>query len=424
MDIIVGLACLGVGAGFLVLVGLFVVKQFLYIARPNEVLVIAGRGKALEGQKGGYTAVFHGRVWQKPFLEQIDTMDLRCMPVEVQVVNAYSKGGIPLKVHAVANVKVTSHPRQVMNAVERFLGRDNSEIRRVAKETLEGHLRGVVAQLTPEEVNEDRLRFADELVDEAEKDFSKLGLQLDTLKIQNVSDETRYLDSIGRKQIATVIRDAEIAESNARAEAQRVEADANQRGRVADETAETNIVKQANAVRRFKGEQEARAKSEEERMVQIVVQAQAEAEVELQEIRQKLEKQRLMADVILPAKAKREAEALLARGAAAAIEEDGRALAEVLELMTRAWLSAGPDAKDIFLIQQLENVLTRVVERVNKVDVGEVVLLDGGTGQALPAYVASYPAMVKKVLEELRESTGIDVAGILSGINEQKEVLR
>jgi len=415
--------CLGTGGGITLLAALLLAKQFLYVARPNEVLVVAGRQGAKQlsdGSRGAYQAVFHGRVWRKPFLEKVDRMDLQNIPIEVQVINAYSKGGIPLKVHAVANVKVTNDPKQILNAIERFLGRDPGEIRRVGKETLEGHLRGVLARLTPEEVNEDRLKFADELMHEANEDFKKLGLHLDTLKVQNVADDTEYLDSIGRKQIAMVVRDAEIAESNARAEAERVEANSNQKGQVAKQNAETAIVRKANALRQYKGEMEARARSEEERMHQMVLQARAEAEVELQDIRQKLEKTRLIANQVLPADAERQAAGLRARGQAAEIEENGRALAEVLEMMTAAWLEAGPDAKDIFLLQQLETVLSTVVDRINNVEVGEVVLLDNGDGTALPSYVSSYPAMVKQVLAELRESTGVDVTGILSGLNANK----
>jgi len=85
----------------------------------------------------------------------------------------------------------------------------------------------------------------------------------------------------------------------------------------------------------------------------------------------------------------------------------------VLQLMTKAWLKAGDDAKDIFLIQNLEQVLTTVVERVNAVEIDEVTLLDDGSGSSLAAYAAGYPAMVSSVLKELHESTGVDVIGIL-----------
>ncbi|MCK6504548.1 flotillin family protein [Myxococcota bacterium] len=408
-------AGLGLGMGVLVLAG--IARQFLRIGRPNEVLIFSGRQRQLaDGSSVGYREVMGGGwSFMVPVLEKADRMDLTAIPIEIAIHNAYSKGGIPLTVHAVANVKVSSDPRRVKNAIERFMGRDPSEIKRVAKETLEGHLRGVLATLTPEEVNEDRLKFAGALVNEADEDFVKLGLQLDTLKIQNVSDEVKYLDSIGRQRIAEVIRDAEMAESNALAEAQEVEADARQRGEVALQNAQTEIVQLQNELRELRGKLDADAKAAEERTSAAARQATAEAERELQEIRGRLEALRLQADVVLPAEAERQAQALRARGAAASIEENGRAMATVLQMMTEAWLSAGPDAKDIFLIQQLETVLQTVVQRVNDIDINEVVLLDNGDGQALARHVAGFPAIVRQVLDEMKTTTGIDVAGTLAG---------
>ena len=106
--------------------------------------------------------------------------------------------------------------------------------------------------------------------------------------------------------------------------------------------------------------------------------------------------------------------ALKAQGDAAYTEEAGRAQAAVLQLMTDAWKKAGSDARDIFLIQNLEQVLKTVVERVSSLEVDSVTLLDSGDGEALPNYVSSYPAMVTSVLEELKTSTGVDVVGILT----------
>ena len=122
-----------------------------------------------------------------------------------------------------------------------------------------------------------------------------------------------------------------------------------------------------------------------------------------------------MADVVLPAEADKKAAEMKSRSEAAVIAADGQAMAAVLEMMTEAWIKAGDDAKDIFLIQQLEEVLRTVVARVHGIELGEVTLLDSGDGQALPRHVASFPAMVRQVLDELRTSTGVDVTGILSG---------
>jgi flotillin len=409
------------GVGLLFILAIF--KQFLFIGKPNEVLVFSGRSRTLaDGSSVGYREVLGGGwTWRWPIIEKVDRMPLTTIPIEINTTNAYSAGGIPLNVHAVANIKVSSNPGRVKNAIERFMGRDPQEIQRVGKEILEGHLRGVLARLTPEEVNEDRLKFAQELTAEAEEDFVKLGLDLDVLKIQNVSDDVNYLDSIGRTGIAQVIRDAEIAESNAKSEAQQAEAAATEDGDVATQDSERSIVQKSNQLRELRGSLEADVQAELKRAERAAAEARASAEVELQELRQTVEQLRLQADVVLPAEARRQAAIFEAQGNASYTEEEGKAQAAVLQLMTNAWLSAGDDAKDIFLIQQLEQVLKTVVDRVNDVSIDEVTLLDGGDGTALPRHVASFPAVVRQVLEELHSSTGVDVPGILAGAIEDKE---
>ncbi len=423
LGVLFGALCFGaaLGGGFLFLV--ILAKQFLLVGRPNEVLIFSGSERQLEGGGSvGYLPLVSGGFrFRRPFIERVDVMELNTIPIDVQVANAYSKGGIPLKVHAVANVKISDKPRLLRNAIERFLGRDPAEIRRVAKETLEGHLRGVLAQLTPEEVNEDRLKFAAALLDEAEEDFHKLGLDLDTLKIQNVSDDVKYLDSIGRGRIAEVVRDAEVAESNAMAEAKRAEAAARQKSDVTMQTAQTIIVQKENELRQLKAELEATARAEEERAAAAAAQARAEAEAELQDIRKQLEQLRLQADVVLPARAEQEAQALRAAGEAATIEENGRAMAEVLQMMTDTWLKAGKDAKDIFLLQQIEQVMATVVARVNKVHLGQVTIVDDN-GDAIARHVAGYPAVVREVLAELARTTGVDIPNIVSGAARGGEV--
>ena len=375
-----------------------------------------GQGTTAAGKTVGYKTLIGGsRAVCIPIIQRVERMPLITLPIDIRVTNAYSNGGIPLDVHAVANIKVSSNPEIIGNAIERFLGQDPKEIQRVGKETLEGHLRGVLATLTPEEVNEDRLKFATALMEEADSDFDKLGLHLDTLKIQNVTDSTNYLESIGRRRIAEVIRDAEIAESTAKAESKEAESQYKQEAKVAMETAQTRIVEAENKLRELQANLDAEVESAKEEALAAARKAKAEAESELQAIRRQLEQIRLQADEVLPAEAERTAREMSARGKAAYLEESGRAKAKVLQMMTDAWLNAGDDAKDIFLIQQLEEILQTVVERVKGSKVKEVILLDGGDGSALPTYISSYPAAIRQVLEEIKASTGVDVTGILSG---------
>ena len=196
----------GILAGFILLI---VMVRLMYICQPNEVLIFSGaRRRMADGRVLGYQIIKGGRRVRRPLIEVVDRMDLTNMPIELAVTGAYSKGGIPLNVHGIANVKIAGEQPMLDNAIERFLGIDRRHIMSVAKETLEGNLRGVLATLTPEEVNADKIKFAQSLLNEAEDDLRHIGLELDTLKIQDVSDEVKYLDSIGRKQSAEVLKKA------------------------------------------------------------------------------------------------------------------------------------------------------------------------------------------------------------------------
>lgn len=411
---VLGYAFMGAIAAGVVLLFIMMLTRFLYICRPSEILIFSGRKHRLaDGTEVGSRVIFGGRAWRIPLIESVQRMKMLSMPIDVQVQGAYTKVGIPLKVRAIAVIKLSSDPSVVMNAVERFLGRGTQDIQQVAKETLEGNLRGVLATLTPEEVNEDRLKFADSLAGEVEQDLSKLGLHLDVLKIQHVTDDANYLASIGREKIAQVIRDAEIAESNALNEAAKEAAAAEMRAKVSEADAEKAIVQKKNELRRVVAELEGEAKSIEMRAEQAGLAAQATAEQALQAVRRDLEALRLQAEVVVPSDVKREAATLDAAGAAAKVAEDGRASALSLKLVADAWKAAGPSAPDMFLINRLEEITKIVVESVGQIQLGPVQLIDNGDGQTFPRFAAAYPQAVAMVLRSLAETTGVDVTALL-----------
>jgi flotillin len=270
----------GVTALFILLVALNLISRWMIrICRPNEMLVVTG-SRSNQGQQGmkGYRVVANGGwTFVKPILETARRMDVTLLPVLVEVKNAYSKGGTPLNIQAIANVKVSSEPEVRNNAIERFLGRNPEEIVQVARENLEGNLRSVLAQLTPEQVNEDRLRFAERIAEDVGDDLRRLGLQLDTFKIQSVSDDVDYLNSISRRRVAQIVRDAEIAESEAIGEAERKEAEMEEVAEVVRTEADTVVLEKDNAVRTKVAQMEKEARSEEERTTAAELEARAKA---------------------------------------------------------------------------------------------------------------------------------------------------
>lgn len=396
---------------FGVIVFLWFMNTFLQICKPNEILILSGRKRRnKEGQELGYRVIFGGRTMCIPILETVKTMDLRTMPVRVEIKNAYSKGGTPLNIQAIANVKISNDRQIVGNAIERFLERDRSEISRVAKETLEGNLRGVVGTLTPEQLNEDRLQFAESIAEDVSRDLSKLGLQLDTLKIQSVSDDVDYLNSIGRRQIALIVRDAEIAESNAMAEAEQTEADCRRQAEVAKTQAQTIVLQKGNELRKIKAELEQQARSEEERTTAAGEEARAKAEQLLQTVRAELERLRLESDEVLPADAQRQAQELRARGEAASLTENALAAATVTDLLNQVWQETGSDASELFNLQQIEMILREAAKVPNRVKLQKINVIDSGDGKSVAGVVNIYPEIFRQFLETVEHILGVKLS--------------
>jgi flotillin len=387
------------------------VRSLIIICPPNRVAVISGRNRQLsDGRTVGYRAIRGGRTLRVPLLERVSWMELNTIPIEVGVSNAYSRGAIPLNVQGIANVKVSSVEGLLQNSVERFLDVPQQDIAAIAKETLEANLRGVLATLTPEEVNEDRLKFAQTLIDEADDDIKTLGLELDVLKIQNVTDEVGYLSSVGRRQTAEVLKEARVAEASRKAEAEESEALSRQRAEIATAQADLMIVEQQNALRVRQAELEALAGAAEAEAKVAGVKARVVAEQALETERVKLETRRLEADVVAPARADLEAKQLSARADAAKIIEAGNAQTEVFRRLVEQYHAAGPDAQRVFVLRMLPELIDKIVSTVGAVDIDKVSIIDsGGQGSGIPGFMGQLPATVIGLTEQIENATGVDL---------------
>lgn len=402
------------GILLLLMLVMYIVTRWLYICAPSEILVFSGKKHTLQdGTVVGFKVIQGGRAYRIPLLETVSRMDVRLFGVEVGVTNAFSKGGIPLAVHAIANVKISTDPHHVRQAVERFLGMDPRQIYEVARQTLEGVLREVMSELTPEEVNQDRLKFAETLVKNAKDDFDKLGLELDVLKVQHVSDDQKYLVNLGRAQIATMLRDAQNAESAAEQKVAEEQAKARQRAESAQQQAESLVLQKRNGFRAEIGKLEGEAKSIENEAKVAAETARATAEQELQRMRADLAKLTLQVDTVLPAEAAAQAQAARARGDAAPTTENGQAAAKALELLAGEWAAAGALGREVYVLQQLDSIVAAAVRRVESTEVGQLEVVDGGDAGSYTAMLSAFPVGVARVLEETCRAVGVDVRALI-----------
>ncbi len=394
----------------LIVVGM-IISRIIYICPPNEVLIFSGGHRRMPGVDGrtvGYRVVQGGRGIRIPLIEVVDRMALTNMIIELRVQGAYSRGGIPLNVQGVANVKVSSKSELLANAIERFLGYTREQIIAVARETLEGNLRGVLSTLTPEEVNNDREKFATELVHEADHDLARLGLELDTLKIQHVSDDKGYLDSIGRRQTAELIKRSRIAEAENHALSQQNAAENLMNQEIAKVEAEIATVR-AEGQRRIVEAQTRKGAliAESQGQVQALL-AKANAEVEVQKARLAQVRFQLVADKVKPAEARKSQMIAQARGAASKIVEEGKATASAIRSLGETWAKAGDSARQIFVAQKLQSLVATMMKTVGDMPVDKVTVID----RDLAANGSNFAVKAAVTAEQLKQMLGVDLAAI------------
>ncbi len=405
MDLLIaGLVAIVFGLVFL---SYLVVKHLTEVCEPSEVLVFSGG-------KGRYELLRSGRKVRNPIWHRVDRMDVTNMVIDLNVTNAYSKGGIPLNVRAVANVKIGTREGYIENAVERFLGMRRSEIQKVAQETLEGNLRGVLATMTPEQVNDDRITFAKNLSTEAEDDLKSLGLVMDTLNVQSVQDNQGYLDSIGRQQSAELLMRSRMAEALNRAEASEEDAENQEKRALAKVEAQMKIARAEAQRRVIDAQTRAEAMVAEERGQVGALVAKARANVEVQQARLEQVKRQLEADVIEPAQAEKSELEAEAKAKAAQFIEEGKANVIALRELIDTWNSAEESARPVFLMQQFDTILDTMMSTIQDIDIGKVTVIDSDVDRidrqgALPLKAASGS-------EQIKETLGMDIPKMLQGL--------
>jgi flotillin len=400
----------------LVVVGIFafailaIVRNILYVCEPSEVLVFSGRTRQRsDGKEVGYRYVKGGRAYRVPLIETVDRMDLTNMIIDLQVKGAYSRNGIPLTVHGVANIKVPGEEPLIHNALERFLGKSRAEIMDIGRETLEGNLRGVLAALTPEQVNQDKEAFAARLTEEAEHDLSHLGLVLDTLKIQNVTDEAGYLDAIGRMASADIRKHAVVAEANAKADAAQQKWRNTMEAEVQKLDTQVKVATAENSRRVAEARSKRGAVIAEQKAEVVALIAQTQAEIQMQDARLEQVKLRLDADVIQPAEAARQQAVQQAKADAAKIIEQGNATATVLKNLAATYRGSGTSARDVLLMQKLVPMLQRITESMGSVKIDRLTVIGKTTG----ANGGNLAGQLVTTSEQIKAATGIDVPQII-----------
>ncbi|MFH2034955.1 MAG: SPFH domain-containing protein [Candidatus Zixiibacteriota bacterium] len=173
-----------------------------------------------------------GRI-RKPIIEAVQFLDLTEISLpQIFVKNMPNIDGVLVTVEAVANIRFKDDAHSLLAAGARFLGMSHEQVQIVARETLESNLRGVVGTLTVDQLIKDRDAFRQKVLGEAGEDLARLGMQIDVFNPQSITDEQGYIEALGKKRTAEVKRDASIGEAQALSEAKKKATDAEREAEV------------------------------------------------------------------------------------------------------------------------------------------------------------------------------------------------
>lgn len=468
------------GAGFAIFGLLFVLLTlaFVYSTRykkvgPNEVLVISGRKREMinpvtgQTETVGFRIIKGGGTFIWPVIERVDDLSLEIMTIDVVTPKVYTLQGVPVTVDGVAQVKVRGDDVSIFTAAEQFLSQSQDEIRQVALQTLEGHLRAILGTLTVEEIYKDRDVFAQQVQEVAAGDLANMGLGIISFTIKDIRDDEGYLDALGKARTAEVKRDAVIGEALAERDAKIRSAEARQEAREAEYTADTKIAEAEKKFQVQKARYDAevnreRAESElayplqqaitnqkiKAEEVQIeVVDKQKQIEVQQQEALRK--ERELEATVRKPAeaeqyrietlaKAKRfqteteaegesaalrrigegEADAAKARGLAQAevIRQQGLAEAEAKAKKAEAWAMYNQAAIIEQLLAGLPELANAVAQPLSKTDRIVVIGGDGAGGAGTSRVTRDVTEIIAQVPAAVEALTGLDIIGTIQDL--------
>ena len=187
---------------------------------PNEVLIVSGRKHRYADPDGtvvsrGFRIVKGGGAFIYPVVEKVDILSLELLTIDVQTPEVYTSKGVAVKVDGVAQIKVKGDDISIATAAEQFLSKGVEDIKNIAMQTLEGHLRASLGTMTVEEIYQNRDAFASKVQEVAAGDMANMGLGIVSFTIRDIRDTQGYLDALGKPRIAQVKRDAQIAQAEA-----------------------------------------------------------------------------------------------------------------------------------------------------------------------------------------------------------------
>ena len=443
MDQIITLVLICVVAVILFSLVLFLIKRYKKCP-SDKVMVIYGKvGNNKDGSTRSAKCIHGGAAFIWPVIQAYEFLDLTPMSISVDLENALSRQNIRINVPSRFTVGISTEPGVMQNAAERLLGLRLQEIQELAKDIIFGQLRLVIATMDIEEINTDRDKFLEAVSRNVEGELKKIGLRLINVNVTDISDESGYIDALGKEAAAKAINDAKknvaerdrdgsIGEANAHRD-QRIQVAQADSAAIQGENSAKVEVAMSNAQRREKEAEATRIATAAEKIAaaQALEEAYA-AEQKAEAARAAREKATQEADVIVKTEIDKRRKELEAEAEAEQIRRKAQGEADAIRVKMEAEAAgsqallvkqaeglreivsaAGGDADEavrLMLADKMEQLMRIQVDAIKNVKIDKVTVWDSGQGQDGKTSTAGYISGLMKSIPPM--SVMFDMAGM------------
>lgn len=422
----------------------------------DKVMVIYGRvGKNSDGSTRSAKCIHGGAAFIVPVVQAYEFLDLTPLSISVDLKSALSRQNIRVDVPSRFTVGISTEPSIMQNAAERLLGLQLAEIQELAKDIIFGQLRLIIATMDIEELNTDRDKFLEAVSRNVEVELKKIGLRLINVNMTDISDESGYIEALGKEAAAKAINDAKksvaekerdgsIGQANAKMDERINVSKADAEAIQGENLAKTEIAMSNASLREKQAEALRIATAAEKIQAAKALEEAYAAEKEAEEARSAREKATLEADVIVQTeiqkrqieleaeaeaerirrKAQGEADAIYARMAA-----EARGMEEILRKQAAGFAeivkSANGDAEaalKLLIADKLEDLMRIQVDAIKNIKIDKVTVWDnGGSGDGKTSTANFLSGLMKSVppLEEVFALSGLSLPEYLGKKKEE-----
>ncbi|XP_078324402.1 flotillin-1-like isoform X2 [Crassostrea virginica] len=416
---------------------------------PNEVMVVSGCCHT------GSTFIPGGRVFVWPIIQKLQKLSLNTMTLQIESPNVYTQLGVAVSVTGIAQVKIQGSSKEMLeSACELFLGKSEHDIERVALETLEGHQRAIMGNMTVEEIYKDRKKFSKAVFEVASSDLVNMGICVVSYTLKDIRDDKKepyegYLKYLGMAQTATVKRDARMGEAEARMESGIREANAEEKRMAARYSTDIDIAKsqrdfelkkaaydmeiqtkkaQSDMAYKLQAAKTKQAIKEEAMQIKVIERTQ---QIELQEQEIVRRERELEATVRKPADAEKyrlekmaeanrtrvileaeaEAEAIKVKGEAEAFAVEAKAKAEAEQMAKKA--DAWKDYQDAAMVDMILETLPKMAAEISAplCKAKKITMVSSGKGDVGAAKLSGEVlTLMEKMPHVVENLTGINIS--------------